>query len=103
MTRFSPLFALLLFLSACNWVELTSEGEGVTLMEPVAVQNCQRVGRVTARSTDEIVTVDRSSERLQNELVTLARNEAGALGGNAIVPESVIQDGVQIFGVYSCP
>jgi hypothetical protein len=103
MTRLSPLFALLLVLSACNWVELTSEGEGVTLMEPAAVQNCQRVGRVTARSTDEIVTVDRSSERLQNELVTLARNEAGALGGNAIVPESVIQDGVQIFGVYTCP
>ena len=40
---------------------------------------------------------------MQDELLRLARNEAGSMGGNAIVPESVIEEGRQTFGVYSCP
>lgn len=104
--RHSPLFSvpvLALVLTSCTWVSLTPEGEGVVVLQPGAVANCQRVGRVTSRTTDEIVTVDRSAEKLQNELLVLARNEAAALGGNAIVPDSVIQEGAQVFSVYNCP
>jgi hypothetical protein len=46
--------------------------------------------------------LDRNSARLELELVTLARNEAGTMGGNAVVAESVITDGQQRFGVYRC-
>jgi len=92
-----------LSLASCTWVSLTSEGENVTVREPSGVSACERVGRVTARSRDEIATIDRSAERLQNELLVLARNEAGALGGNVIVPDSVIQEGSQVFLVYTCP
>ncbi|MBL4573298.1 MAG: DUF4156 domain-containing protein, partial [Gammaproteobacteria bacterium] len=41
-------------------------------------------------------------ERLQEELLTLARNEAGRMGGNTVVPESLIDGGEQDFGVYNC-
>lgn len=92
-----------LVLSGCTWVDLTPAGETVELMQATDVTNCRRMGRVTARSQDEIVRIDRSSEKLQNELLVLARNEAGAMGGNAIVPESVIIEGSQIFAVYDCP
>ena len=105
-SRFTPLFSvpvLTLLLTSCTWVSLTPEGEGVAILQPGEVARCERVGRVTSRTTDEIVTVDRSAEALQNELLVLARNEAGALGGNAIVPDSVIQDGAQVFSVYRCP
>ncbi len=92
-----------LLLASCTWVALTSEGEGVTVREMSAVGSCERIGRVTSRSTAEIARVDRSAEAVQNELLVLARNEAGALGGNVIVPDSVIQDGSQNFVVYNCP
>lgn len=97
------LITALLTLTACTWVDLTAAGETVELKQAAEVGNCRRMGRVTARSQDEIVSIDRSSEKLQNELLVLARNEAGAMGGNAIVPESVIIEGSQIFAVYDCP
>jgi hypothetical protein len=36
-------------------------------------------------------------------LLTLARNEAGSMGVNVVVPESLIDKGQQSFGVYRCP
>jgi hypothetical protein len=50
----------------------------------------------------KIVVVERGSQRLQDELLTLARNEAADLGGDTVVPESLIADGSQVFGVYRC-
>lgn len=102
--NFSLLTLISLSLSACaSWVSLTAGGEAVSVREPSAVSACDRVGRVTARSRDEIATIDRSAERLQNELLVLARNEAATLGGDVIVPDSVIQEGSQTFVVYNCP
>jgi len=103
---FTPITPLLLAtaLAGCaSWVALTPEGEAVRLRDASAVSGCERIGRATATTTDEVVRVDRSTERMQNELLVLARNEAGAMGGNTIVPETVIQDGRQVFGVYRCP
>ena len=65
--------------------------------------NCQRVGSAQAQTLSRLVVVERGGERLQDELIRLARNEAGDLGGNVIVPESVIEEGRQSFGVYRCP
>lgn len=98
-----PALALAAMLSGCTWVALTAEGEAVELMEAAEVTRCERIGRATATTTDEVVRVGRSGKRMQEELLVLARNEAGAMGGNAIVPETVIQDGRQVFGVYRCP
>lgn len=91
-----------IFFSACNWVQLTSAGRNVELATAAAVQTCQRIGSTEAETLDKLVLVERGSNTLQQELVTLARNEAGDLGGNRVVPESVITDGVQTFGVYRC-
>ena len=55
------------------------------------------------RTVRAMVIVQRGAEQLQDELTALARNEAGRMGGNTIVPESVIDEGQQSFGVYSCP
>ena len=95
--------AIALLMTGCTWVQLTSEGAGVRLAGARLVANCERVGRTTARTLGEIVTVERGSGKLQTELLTLARNEAGRMGGNTIVPESIISDGEQEFGVYNCP
>lgn len=94
--------ALALLVTGCTWVQLTSEGEGVRLAGARLVTNCERVGRATARTLGEIVTVERGGGKLQTELLTLARNEAGRMGGDTIVPESLISQGQQEFGVYRC-
>lgn len=100
--HFAPLL-LLAVIPSCTWVQLTTEGETVRLGVATEVANCERLGRTRAQTTSEIVFVERGGSRVQQELLTLARNEAGSMGGNVIVPETVIEEGHQTFGVYQCP
>ena len=103
MKNFLLIAATVAVLSSCTWVQLTSEGETVSLITADRTANCERIGRATAKTLGKIVTVQRGGERLQNELLTLARNEAGRMGGNTVVPESLINNGQQDYGVYICP
>ncbi|MDP6536305.1 MAG: DUF4156 domain-containing protein [Gammaproteobacteria bacterium] len=103
MTRFLLITVTTSLLAACNWVGVTNEGEGVRLANAGEVGNCRRLGRTQAQTMSRVVVVERGNERVQEELSRLARNEAGSMGGNTIVPESVIDEGRQTFGVYSCP
>jgi hypothetical protein len=101
------ILAIIIILAAVggcsNWVGLTVEGEGVRLATAAEISNCSRLGRTRPQTLDRIVGVERGAERLQEELLRLARNDAGAMGGNVIVPESLIEEGEQVFGIYSCP
>jgi len=97
------LIPILAVITGCTWVQLTDEGAGVRLAGAPNVSNCQRIGRATVQTMSEIVRVERGSGKLQTELLTLARNEAGRMGGDTIIPESIIQEGQQDFGVYRCP
>lgn len=92
-------------ITACRteWVQLIPEGEQVSLATPAEVAECRRLGSTTVNGTDSIAFVQRSARQLQEELVRLARNEAGLMDGNRIVPESTIVDGRQTFGVHKCP
>jgi hypothetical protein len=104
MKKVLALFIGFTALSACStWVGLTIEGEGVRLATANAISNCSRLGRTRSHTLGRVVGVERGADRLQEELLTLARNDAGAMGGNVIVPESLIDDGEQVFGIYSCP
>jgi len=95
---------LLSSITACSsWVQVSEDGQGVRVATAAEVSNCGRIGRANSKTLGSVVFVERGAERLQSELQSLARNEAGAMGGNVIVPESLIEDGEQTFGVYSCP
>lgn len=103
MKNFLLIVATAAVLNGCTWVQLTSEGETVTLITADRAGSCERIGRASAKTLGRIVTVQRGGDRLQNELLTLARNEAGRMGGNAVVPESLINNGEQDYAVYNCP
>jgi len=103
MTRFIILTISLFLLSSCTWVQVAPEGRGVRLLNTTQVSACQRLGTTTSTTRQRVVFVPRGSEKVQEELVDLARNEAGIMGGNAIVADSSIEDGRQRFVVYSCP
>ena len=99
MNSFLLSVTFLILLSNCNsWVGVTTEGEGVRLATTSEISDCQRIGRAQASTRSRVAFVERGGERMQDELLRLAR-----MGGNAIVPESVIEEGRQTFGVYSCP
>ena len=102
MYKLAALMLLIASLTACNWVQLTQEGAGVRVATLAEMGNCTRIGTTNSSTTSRVI-VQRGGERVQNELVTLARNEAGLMGGNAIVASSTIQDGRQSFVVYRCP
>jgi hypothetical protein len=104
MNKLSIAISLVLALSSCSssWVQLTPEGEGVTQFPLANVSNCSRLGSTRASTLKKMLFLDRNRSKLEQELVTLARNEAGTMGGNAIVSESAIADGAQRFGVYRC-
>ena len=85
-----------------SWVQLTSQGEGVILLPESGVATCTRIGGTRSSTLSKILFSKRNRARLEEELNTLARNEAGSMSGDAIVIESPISDGTQRFGVYKC-
>lgn len=90
-------------LAACqNWVELTDAGRDVSIVTPATAENCERLGRVTARSREQVAGLHRDPERLKRELKTLARNEAASLGANAILATTEVTDGRQSFDALRC-
>ena len=89
-------------LTGCSWVQVTADGENVRAATLSEVANCTRVGTTTTQTLSRVVVVQRGGNQMQEELLTLARNEAAGIGGNVVVPESVITDGEQTFGVYRC-
>lgn len=93
----------LTFAACSSWVQLTAAGQQVEIRSISQVTNCERIGRASSSTMDRLLLVERSSERQQNELFTLARNEAGDMGGNVIVATNEVTDGQQRFDVYRCP
>ena len=91
-------------ISACSsWVQVTVEGQAVRLATATEVSSCARIGSARSKTLSRVILVERGGERLQEELLSLARNEAADLGGNTVVPESIIEVSEQSFGVYRCP
>jgi len=86
----------------CSWVKPTEQAGGVRLAAAAEVSGCQRLGKTTSSVADSIGPFSRGGERVAEELATLARNEAALMGGDTVAPESPVEDGRQVFGVYRC-
>lgn len=91
-----------LLLVSCTWVEPSEQGKSVTMVKPAHVTNCQPLGTVTSSTKDSVGFMDRSEEKVAEELVDLARNKAASMGGDTIVPEGPPASGSQTFRVYKC-
>ena len=91
-----------LILSSCTWVKVTSKGESVRLVQSDRmVESCKKLGKANAKVVSQIM-FDRDAEKVAGELADLARNEAGLMGGDTIVPVSEINEGRRSFDVYQC-
>jgi hypothetical protein len=92
----------LLLTSACQWVDLERGAEGVRLVEASHARTCERLGTTTTSVRDRIAGVERSREKVAQELADLARNSAWDLGGDTIVADGPPREGEQRFVIYRC-
>lgn len=95
---------LLLWLGAagCSWVPLDPGAQTVTVRSLGDVSACQRLGKTHTRTVAGLAFIPRRSSRVEEDLVSLARNEAVRMGGNVVVRLSPVERGEQEFGIYRC-
>ena len=96
------ILAVTLLLSACATLSLTSGGEKVRVLEPGEIDSCRELGRTNTSVTYIMLGVPRPIETITKELQVVARNSADRMGGDTIVPLTVIEEGQQTFVVYKC-
>jgi hypothetical protein len=92
---------LAILMSACATIKLSAEGEKVRVLEPNEVSSCRELGKTNTSVTATIV-VGRPPEAITKELRIIGRNAAANMGGDTIVPLTVIDQGKQSFVVYKC-
>ncbi|UCB55701.1 MAG: DUF4156 domain-containing protein [Thiotrichales bacterium] len=94
--------AVILFQSACTWVEPTKEGSEVSLVKAFNVKGCKRIGTANTSVKHEVGIFTRSEEKVTEELVTLAKNKAAEMGGDSIVAQGSPSEGSMNFDVFRC-
>ena len=95
------IIAATILLSACATLKLTTEGEKVRVLDPSEVESCRELGKTNNSVTSKII-LERAEEAVAKELRIIARNSAARMGGDTIVPLTVIEAGHQTFVVYKC-
>lgn len=102
--RLPLLFVLVLSATACTWVPIESSGKTVRVLAPGAVPaGCQTKGEVVVSVKSSVGFYNRNPLRVQEELETLARNEAPSAGANAVQASAPPTDGSQRFAAFQCP
>ena len=98
------LSALIASTAACTWVPIESGGKAVRVLPagPVA-PGCVTKSDIEVTVTNKVGFYNRNPLRVQEELETLARNEAPSAGANAVQAAAAPADGSQRFAAFQCP
>jgi len=60
--------SLAMLLSACTWVELSTEGKKVRVLGADEVTNCQLVGQTTSTTAASVAGIPRHENAIRDEL-----------------------------------
>jgi hypothetical protein len=88
--------------SSCTWVDPDAGAGNVALVMPKHVTDCKSLGTTIAEVKDKVGFINRSEEKVAEELLTLAKNAAVKLGGDTLVADGAPVDGTQRFKIYKC-
>ena len=88
--------------AGCASPKLDRGGTKVRVLTPEEVTSCRELGKTTSSVMNSVVGIDRAEESIAEELETLSRNSAANLGGDTIVPLTVVENGQRTFLVYKC-
>ena len=100
--HFYVLSLVIICLPACTWVEPTKESSEVSLVKGFNVKTCEKLGATTATVKQKIGFIIRDEGTVLKELTTLAKNSAAKMGGDSIVANEPMVDGVMSFDIYRC-
>jgi hypothetical protein len=95
------IIAAITLLSACSSLKLTESGEKVRVLDPADVSSCRELGRSNNKVTASL-GIERPADTIEKELRIIGRNSAARMGGDTIVPLTVVENGEQTFVVYKC-
>ena len=88
-------------LASCTWVHMAPGASAVQVVTgPPA--GCEKRGEVEVSVKDSVAFYDRNPLRVQEELETLARNEAPGMGADTVQPLSPPADGAQRYAAWKC-
>ena len=88
--------------AGCASPKLNTGGEKIRVLSPAEVTSCRELGKTTSSVMNSVAGIDRAEESIAEELETLSRNSAANLGGDTIVPLTVVENGQRTFLVYKC-
>lgn len=92
-----------LAVTACTWVPMESGAAGVRVLAlGASTAGCSKLGEIDGNVTDRVAVYQRNPLRVQEELETMARNEAVGLNANTVVPAEPPHDGRQRFIAWRC-
>lgn len=92
-----------LIAAGCTWVKPTEGAQGVRVGMTSEVARCKKIGATHAKTSPKVAFFARSRTKVDQELDTLARNEAAEMGGDTIVPQGpTSSEGRRSFDVYRC-
>ncbi len=92
-----------LALGACaTGLKLDPGGKKVRVLNPDEVASCRELGKTNTSVTAVVLGVPRTEEIVSKELRIVARNSASRMGGDTVVPLTVIDKGQQRFVVFKC-
>lgn len=90
-----------LAVAGCTWVDLEPDAKGVQIGYAGDIAQCQRIGVINANTKSRVV-MERDEAKVQEELYTLARNNAAGLGATNLVQHGRPKNGEQSFTAYRC-
>ena len=95
--------ALLASTAACTWVPIEAGGKAVRELPagPVA-PGCVAKGEIVVTVKNKVGFYNRNPLRVQEELETLARNEAPGVGADSISPLGPPVEGGQSWALWRC-
>ena len=85
-----------------GFVELTEEGSKVREATSDQVISCKTITKGSSSTRAKRIFFGRKGEKVQKELIELAKNEAATRGANVIVPKTISSDGKMEWTAYSC-
>lgn len=104
-TRHLLVLAAVFAFSACTWVEPDAGGKTIRVAyDEAATRACVDLRRsVTVSVKHEIAGIERNRLKVQDELESLARNEAASMAeADTVRATSAVRDGEQSYAVYDC-
>ncbi len=89
-------------LAACTWVKPSDAGAEVALVKPAHIHDCEKIGSTTSKVKQKVGIIERKEQKVMDELITLAKNEAARVGGDTILAKGSNEDDEHIFDIYRC-